>query len=449
MGAVIDRRGPGGQERFYINMTKPPFDDIRVRKAFMHAIDRKAIKETMYPGRPGAAGRRAACPPATSATSRCSSPSTTRRWPRSSWPRPAIPNGITIKNYFISKSFFYPKVLTLAQEQLKKVGINVELQVVEHATYHENIRKNLNPFVLYGGTRITDADPWLSLFFDSKEIPDPGHRQQGHELRPLPGHGRPAGRGPGGAGREEAGGHLRRDPEAHGARPGLPAHQRRARASGPRNPKRVSTPFDPEYGEFSLHYSYNYPGDAQDRELSAAPMDHQYIVRRVLMAIPMLLGAMSIVFFAMRILPGDPCVAMMGDQATTEALADCTKNLGLDRPLAVQYADYIWRSVRFDFGNVPPPGLPGQRVHRPHVPAHVRAGHRERRGGRPGRHSHRDRLGAQAPQPAHRLSAAHLRPARPLHAGVLAGHPPAHRVLAPPRHLPAHRRAATWTASSP
>src|SRR6267378_1435265 len=49
MGSVIDRRGPGGQERFYINMTKAPFDDIRVRKAFMHAIDRNAIKETMYP----------------------------------------------------------------------------------------------------------------------------------------------------------------------------------------------------------------------------------------------------------------------------------------------------------------------------------------------------------------------------------------------------------------
>ena len=77
------------------------------------------------------------------------------------------PNGFTIKNYFISKSFFYPKVMTLAQEQLKKVGINVELQVVEHATFHENIRKNLNPFVLYGGTRITDADPWLSLFLQT------------------------------------------------------------------------------------------------------------------------------------------------------------------------------------------------------------------------------------------------------------------------------------------
>src|SRR5213593_2326639 len=76
----------------------------------------------------------------------------------------------------------------------------------------------------------------------------------------------------------------------------------------------------------------------------------QYVLRRLFVAVPMLLGAMSIVFFAMRILPGDPCVAMMGDQATTAALADCTKNLGLHRQLAVQYVDYLWRSVQFDFG---------------------------------------------------------------------------------------------------
>src|SRR5918994_7382054 len=84
----------------------------------------------------------------------------------------------------------------------------------------------------------------------------------------------------------------------------------------------------------------------------------QYVVRRLLVAIPMLLGAMSIVFFAMRILPGDPCVAMMGDQATTEALADCTKNLGLNRPLAVQYGDYLWRSLQLDFGHSLRQGYP-------------------------------------------------------------------------------------------
>src|SRR5262245_48273272 len=64
----------------------------------------------------------------------------------------------------------------------------------------------------------------------------------------------------------------------------------------------------------------------------------------------MLLGAMSIVFFAMRVLPGDPCVALMGYQATTAALAECSKNLGLERPIVVQYADYIWRAAQFDFG---------------------------------------------------------------------------------------------------
>src|SRR5437867_12313233 len=76
----------------------------------------------------------------------------------------------------------------------------------------------------------------------------------------------------------------------------------------------------------------------------------QYVLRRLTVAVPILLVAMSIVFLAMRILPGDPCVAMVGDQATTAALADCTRNLGLNRPLAVQYVDFLWRSIRFDFG---------------------------------------------------------------------------------------------------
>ena len=76
----------------------------------------------------------------------------------------------------------------------------------------------------------------------------------------------------------------------------------------------------------------------------------QYILRRLLIAIPMLLGAMSIVFFVMRILPGDPCLAMMGDEATKDALADCIQQLGLNRPLFLQYVDYLWKALHFDFG---------------------------------------------------------------------------------------------------
>src|SRR2546428_1067821 len=90
MGAVIDRRGPGGQERFYINKTKAPFDDIRVRKAFMHAIDRKAIKETMYPG--GLARVAPSCvPPGYFGHIPMEFPEYNLSWPRSSSPRPGIP----------------------------------------------------------------------------------------------------------------------------------------------------------------------------------------------------------------------------------------------------------------------------------------------------------------------------------------------------------------------
>jgi peptide/nickel transport system substrate-binding protein len=257
MGAVMDRRGPGGQERFYIDMTHKPFDDIRVRKAFMHAIDRKAIKETMYPG--GLARLATSCvPPGYFGHIPMQLPEHNPELAKKLLAEAGYPNGLTVKNYFISKSFFYPKVLTLAQEQLKQVGINVELQIVEHATYHENIRKNLNPFVLYGGTRITDADAWLSLFFDSTQIPDPATGNKGTNFAHYKAiddllH----------AGRVE------RDQKKR-AQIYAEAQKRMERdlvclpisdvpSQWARNPKRVSTPFDPEYGEYALHYSYNYP----------------------------------------------------------------------------------------------------------------------------------------------------------------------------------------------
>jgi peptide/nickel transport system substrate-binding protein len=257
MGAILDLRGPGGQERFYINMTKPPFDDIRVRKAFMHAIDRKAIKETLYPG--NLARLASSCvPPGYFGHVPMHFPEYNPEMAKKLLAEAGYPNGFTVKNYFISKSFFYPKDMTLVQEQLKKVGITVEVQVVEHATYHENIRKNLNPFVLYGGTRITDADPWLSLFFDSKEIPDPATGNKGTNFAHYKN-----------IDDLLAAGRVERDVKKRAAI--YAEAQKRIEHdmvclplqdvpnSWARNPKRVSTPFDPDYGEFSLHYSYNYP----------------------------------------------------------------------------------------------------------------------------------------------------------------------------------------------
>lgn len=257
IGAVLDKRGPGGQERYYINMTQPPFDDIRVRKAFMHAIDRKAIKETLYPGSLATLAT-SPLPPGYFGHIPVEIPEYNPELAKKLLAEAGYPNGFTIKNYFISKSFFYPKVTVLVQEQLKKVGINMEVQIVEHATYHQNIRKNLNPFVLYGGTRLTDGDVWLSLFFHSAEIPDPATGNKGTNFAHYKGI-------------DDLLEQARRERDQEKRAKLYHEAQRRIMRDAvclpivdvpnmwARNPKRVAAPFDPEFGEFALHYSYNYP----------------------------------------------------------------------------------------------------------------------------------------------------------------------------------------------
>ena len=75
-----------------------------------------------------------------------------------------------------------------------------------------------------------------------------------------------------------------------------------------------------------------------------------YIVRRLISAIPTFLGAVTVVFFIMRLIPGDAALLMLGDNPRQEALDLLRSRLGLDRPLHVQYGTYIFDVVRGDFG---------------------------------------------------------------------------------------------------
>ena len=72
--------------------------------------------------------------------------------------------------------------------------------------------------------------------------------------------------------------------------------------------------------------------------------------RRILGAIPVLLGISFLVFMLMHIAPGDPVSLLLGDDATPADIEQIRRELGLDQPLLVQYWDFLSRAVRGDFG---------------------------------------------------------------------------------------------------
>ncbi len=75
-----------------------------------------------------------------------------------------------------------------------------------------------------------------------------------------------------------------------------------------------------------------------------------FILRRLLAAIPTLLAVLTLVFVLVRIVPGDPAVAILGDRATPDAVAALDAKLGLDKPIWQQYASFIGQSLTGDFG---------------------------------------------------------------------------------------------------
>ncbi len=76
-----------------------------------------------------------------------------------------------------------------------------------------------------------------------------------------------------------------------------------------------------------------------------------FIVRRTLLAIPVLLGIVVVVFMLIRMIPGDPCTSLLGERATEEACARFNEAKGLNEPLPVQLGIYIRDIVTFDLGD--------------------------------------------------------------------------------------------------
>lgn len=86
-----------------------------------------------------------------------------------------------------------------------------------------------------------------------------------------------------------------------------------------------------------------------------------YVLERIFGLIPVLLGVSVLVFTLTWLAPGDPVVALVGESAqgiSREALEDLRRSYGLDRPLPVQYWDYLSGALRGDLGRSVRSGLP-------------------------------------------------------------------------------------------
>jgi peptide/nickel transport system permease protein/glutathione transport system permease protein len=75
-----------------------------------------------------------------------------------------------------------------------------------------------------------------------------------------------------------------------------------------------------------------------------------YVAKRLLYALPTLLAVLTLVFVLVRIVPGDPALVVLGDQASPQALAELRARMGLDQPIWSQYVAFMGQALTGDFG---------------------------------------------------------------------------------------------------
>ncbi len=162
--AVVDIFAPGEYRTVFLNMTHKPLNNVEVREAIAHAINVDQVVQFI-----GASVGKKGCSvvPSDYWGEDCTwtykyDPSLSKKLLSEA----GFANGLTLSAVVSSNSTQQP-VMEVIQAQLAEVGINLQMNVVDHPTYQDQIRKDVSDVVFYGAARYPIADSYLTQFYHS------------------------------------------------------------------------------------------------------------------------------------------------------------------------------------------------------------------------------------------------------------------------------------------
>ena len=167
--------GPCETQMVHLNMTKKPFDNLKVRQAVAYAISRGEVAAFMGSSLAVPIYSSAMAPPAAGALTKKEAKKAgvlfedNIKKAKSLLAEAGFPNGFKAEVIISELATSYRKPMVGIQAQLKKAGIDITLKVVDHSAFHSLIRDDASPMVLYACWR-PNADVFLTRFYHSDSV---------------------------------------------------------------------------------------------------------------------------------------------------------------------------------------------------------------------------------------------------------------------------------------
>jgi peptide/nickel transport system substrate-binding protein len=173
--------GPCETQMLYFNMSIPPFNDLRVRKAFSYALSRDVIANFMGKSLAVPIYSPALAPPALGALTKEEAVKAglvfdnNIELAKKLLAEAGFPNGFKTEVIISEMSSSYQKPMVAIQALVRKAGIDMQLKVVDHASFHSKIRENASPIVYYASWR-PNEDVFLTQFYHSDSVVQKGKK---------------------------------------------------------------------------------------------------------------------------------------------------------------------------------------------------------------------------------------------------------------------------------